>query len=213
MSVNFRHMALFGAMVLSMGASMAQKKELVILHTNDSHSQIEPNSPTASSHANQGGVVRRAVAIEQARSQSPDLILVDAGDFVQGSPYYNFFKGEVEIKMMNKLGYNVGTLGNHEFDNGIDDLVKMLQLAEFPIICANYDVTGTPLEPYVKPTVILDRDGLKIGFIGLGVNPEGLIAKKNFGDIKYLNPSETANKYASELKKAGCDLIVVVSHI
>lgn len=201
------------AVVLNLGVLTAAQKEIVILHTNDTHSQVEPNPATASRNADEGGMVRRAAAIEQVKKESPNVILVDAGDFVQGSPYYNFFKGEVEIRMMNLLGYEVGTLGNHEFDNGIEELARLLAMAKYPIVCANYDVTDTPLEPYVKPTTVIEKAGVKIGFIGIGVNPEGLIAKKNFGGIKYLDPVETVNKYARELKDAGCDMVVVISHI
>lgn len=213
MSVNFKRLALLSAVVLNLGILLAQQKEIVILHTNDTHSQIEPNPATASRNADEGGMVRRAAAIEQVKKETPNVILVDAGDFVQGSPYYNFFKGEVEVKMMNMLGYEVGTLGNHEFDNGIEELARLLAMVKYPIVCANYDVSGTPLEPYVKKTTIIEKAGVKVGFIGLGVDPEGLIAKKNFGNIKYLDPVETANKYARELKDAGCEVIVVVSHI
>lgn len=213
MSVTFKRLALLSAIVINLGVLSAQQKEIVILHTNDTHSQIEPNPATASRNPDEGGIVRRAAVIEQIRKESPNVIVVDAGDFVQGSPYYNFFKGEVEVKMMNQIGYNVGTLGNHEFDNGIDELARLLAMAKYPIVCANYDVTGTPLEPYVKPTTVIERAGIKIGFIGIGIDPEGLIAKKNFGGIKYLDPVKTANKYARELKDAGCDMVVVVSHI
>lgn len=213
MSLTFKRLALLSAVVLNLGVLTAAQKEIVILHTNDTHSQVEPNPATASRNADEGGMVRRAAAIEQVKKESPNVILVDAGDFVQGSPYYNFFKGEVEIRMMNLLGYEVGTLGNHEFDNGIEELARLLAMAKYPIVCANYDVTDTPLEPYVKPTTVIEKAGVKIGFIGIGVNPEGLIAKKNFGGIKYLDPVETVNKYARELKDAGCDMVVVISHI
>ncbi|MEG1586555.1 MAG: metallophosphoesterase [Bacteroidales bacterium] len=213
MYVNFRRLAILSAVVLNLGVLSAQQKQIVLLHTNDTHSQIEPNPATASSNADEGGIVRRAAAIERIRKENPNVILVDAGDFLQGSPYYNFFKGEVEVKMMNKLGYQIGTLGNHEFDNGIDELARLLALVEYPVICANYDVTGTVLEPYVKKTAIIEKAGVKIGFIGIGTDPEGLIAKKNFGGIKYLDPVKTVNKYAKELKDAGCEIVVVVSHV
>ena len=213
MSVTFRHAVLTAALLLSAGLLSAQQKELVILHTNDTHSQIEPNPTTASRNAGEGGIVRRAAYFDQVRKEEPNVIVVDAGDFVQGSPYYNFFGGEVEIKMMNKMGYDVGTLGNHEFDNGLEPLAKILAMAEFPIICANYDCTGTPLAPYIKPTAIVERGGIKVGFVGICIKPDGLISKKNFGDIKYLDPVESLNKYAAELKKQGCDLVVCVSHV
>lgn len=213
MTVLFKRIGWASVLLFNLTLLPAQQKEIVILHTNDTHSQVEPNPATSSRNADEGGIVRRAAAIESVKKTASNVILVDAGDFLQGSPYFNFFKGEVEIKMMNKIGYNVGILGNHEFDNGIEPLVRILALAEYPIVCSNYDVSGTALAPYVKKTVILDRDGIKVGFIGLGVDPEGLIAKKNFQGIKYLDPVETANKYAKELRNAGCDFVVAITHI
>ncbi|MEG1617577.1 MAG: metallophosphoesterase [Bacteroidales bacterium] len=203
----------FAAFLFTTTLLSAQEKEVIILHTNDTHSQIDPNPSTATRNPDEGGVLRRAVAIEEIRKENANVILVDAGDFVQGTPYYNFFGGEVEVKMMNKLGYQAATLGNHEFDNGLEPLAKILAMAEFPILCANYDVTGTPLAPYVKKTTVIELDGIKVGFIGVGVDPEGLISKKNFEGIKFLDPSETVNKYARELREQGCDVVAVISHV
>ncbi len=193
--------------------SLRTKEHIVILHTNDTHSQIDPNEADASYNPNMGGVLRRDVAIEQIKAENENVILVDAGDFVQGTPYFNFFKGDVEIQMMNKLGYDVAVLGNHEFDNGIDALEYMLKQAEFPFIAANYDLTDSKLNQYVSPTVILDKAGVKIGFIGLASPPEDLISKKNFEGIKTIDPVEAANKYALQLKEDGCDYIIVLSHL
>jgi 5''-nucleotidase/2'',3''-cyclic phosphodiesterase and related esterases len=194
-------------------AVSAQNKEIVILHTNDTHSQLEPTEPNSARNPNEGGVVRRAAAIEQIRKNNKNVLLIDAGDFVQGTPYFNFFKGEVEIKMMNLLGYNVGTLGNHEFDNGVDFLANILKLAQFPFVSSNYDVTGTALEPYIKKKLVIEIDGIKIGFIGLNVEPDGLISKRNFVGIKHLDPVKCANKYAKELKDEGCEYVIAISHI
>jgi 5''-nucleotidase/2'',3''-cyclic phosphodiesterase and related esterases len=150
MSANWKRLSVSLALTIFLCALPAQVKELVVLHSNDTHSQIEPNSLSASRDAGQGGIVRREAAIEQVRKQNSNVLLVDAGDFVQGSPYFNFFGGEVEIQMMNKMGYEVGTLGNHEFDNGLEALAKILAQAQFPFVCSNYDVSATPLAPYVK---------------------------------------------------------------
>ncbi len=193
--------------------SLRTKENIVILHTNDTHSQIEPNEADASYNPNMAGVLRRDVVIEQIKADNDNVILVDAGDFVQGTPYFNFFKGDVEIQMMNKLGYDVAVLGNHEFDNGIDALEYMLKQAEFPFIAANYDFTDSKLKQYVSPTVILDKGGVKIGFIGLAARQEGLISEKNFEGIKVLDPVEVANEYALKLKEEGCDYIIVLSHL
>ena len=190
---------------------ISQSKEIVIIHTNDTHSQIE--SFTDKEMGIAGGILKRDAVISQSRNNTSNSILVDAGDFVQGTPYFNFYKGEVEILMMNKLGYDVATLGNHEFDNGPKMLADMLRKANFKIVCSNYDFTGTDLDKLVEKTIIIDKAGLKIGFIGIGVNPKGLIDSKNFEGIKYLDPVETMNKYSSELKSQGCDYIVVLSHM
>lgn len=213
MHASLKRTGLVTALLISLSCLSAKEKEIVILHTNDTHSQIEPNPASASRNPDQGGVLRRAAAIEEIRKTTPNVILVDAGDFVQGTPYFNFFKGEVEIKMMNMLGYQATTFGNHEFDNGIEPLAKILALADFPVVSSNYDVTGTALEPYVKKTLIIEQDGVKVGFLGLTVDPEGLISKKNYEGIRFLDPVETANKYARELREKGCDLVVVISHL
>ncbi len=193
--------------------SLRTKEHIVILHTNDTHSHIDPNEASSSYNPNMGGVLRREVAIEQIEAENENVILVDAGDFVQGTPYFNFFKGDVEIQMMNKLGYDVAVLGNHEFDNGVDALIYMIEQAEFPFIAANYDLSQSKLKDYVSPTVILDKGGVKIGFIGLASNPEDLIAKKNFEGITTIDPVKAANEYALKLKEQGCDYIVALSHL
>ena len=183
--------------------------QLTILHTNDTHSQIEPRESD-----NRGGYARRMSLIAEERLADPDLILLDAGDFWQGTPYFNFFRGEVEIDAMNRMHYDAATLGNHEFDNGVNALAEQLGKAEFAIVCANYRVENTPLEEIVKPYVILRRKGLKIGVIGLGVNPESLVAADNFAPLVWEHPFPVADSIASMLKsKEHCDLVVCLSHL
>lgn len=213
MFASIKQIGLTALLVLSISSVSSQNREIVILHTNDTHSQITPNSPTAKYNADLGGVVRRAAAIEEVRKQNEHVLLVDAGDFVQGTPYYNFFKGEVEIIMMNKLGYHATTFGNHEFDNGIDALADILALADFPVISSNYDVTGTVLEPFVKKTLIVNFKGIKVGLLGLTLNPEGLISKNHYKGVTFIDPVEATNQYARELRESGCDLVVVLSHL
>lgn len=183
-----------------------QPNALTILHTNDTHSQVLPNGK------NLGGYARRMGIIARERAKDPNLILLDAGDFSQGTPYFNFFKGRVEIDALNYMGYDAVTLGNHEFDNGLDTLAFILKKAKFPIVCANYDVIGTPLEGIVKPYTIIRRAGLKIGIFGIGVNPVGLITEKNFSPIKYLNPYQAAEETANILRAKGCDIVICLSH-
>lgn len=180
---------------------------LTILHTNDTHSQIEPKPN------NEGGYARRMGLIKEERKADRNLLLLDAGDFCQGTPYFNFYHGRVELNAMNRMGYDAATLGNHEFDNGLDTLAAVLKTAKFPIVCANYDFTGTAMEGMTKPYVIVRKGGLKIGVFGLGCNPKGLIADKNFQPAKYLEPYEVAQKMADELRAQNCDVVVCLSHL
>lgn len=189
-----------------------QPQTITILHTNDTHSQVEPIEQ-GKSNANCGGYARRMGLIERERQADPDLILLDVGDFSQGTPYFNFYHGRIEIDALNRMGYDAGTLGNHEFDNGLDTLAEVLRMAQFPIVCANYDVQGTPLEGLVVPYTILHKKGLRIGVFGIGVNPNSLIAMKNFSPVRYLDPLSSAQKTATILRHdKHCDVVICLSH-
>lgn len=208
----FKHIA-FAVALLTMMACSPQSNTITILHTNDTHSQVEP-IPAGKRDGNHAGYARRMGMITQERELDPNLILVDAGDFSQGTPYFNLFHGRVEVEAMNQMGYDAITLGNHEFDNGIDTLAAVLQNAHFAVVNANYDVKGTALEGIVKPYVILRRAGMKIGILGLGVDPKGLVSIKNFEPIKYLDPIPVAQEIAEKLKlQHHCDLIICLSHL
>lgn len=186
---------------------------ITILHTNDTHSQVEPIE-SGKRDGNHAGYARRMGLIQRERAQDEHLILVDAGDFSQGTAYFNLYHGRVEVDAMNRMRYDAITLGNHEFDNGVDTLAAVLKDANFAVVCANYDVQGTALEGIVKPYVILRRVGIKIGIFGLGVNPIGLVAEKNFAPIKYLDPIPVAQEVSALLKhQLGCDLVVCLSHM
>lgn len=195
--------------------AVAQKKQLVILHTNDTHSCIMPLNPNLADTAlaGRGGFLRRMALIEDERAKTPGLLLIDSGDFSQGSPYYNFYKGEVEVELMNRMGYDVATIGNHEFDFGLENMARIFRMAKFPIVCANYDFTGTPVEGLVKPYTIIKRNGLKIGVFGLSPQPKGLVDTTKFVGVKYLDPVETARRMAALLKMKRCDVIICVSHL
>lgn len=189
-----------------------QEKTIIILHTNDTHSQIEPLEEGKRDEFC-GGYARRMGYIQQMRNEHPDLIVLDAGDFSQGTPYYNFYHGRVEIDAMNRMQYDAITLGNHEFDYGVDTLAAVLQFAHFPIVCANYDVTGTPLEGLVVPYTVIKRSGLRIGVFGIGVNPKGLIAEKNFAPLQYMDPVASAQQVANVLRdEEKCDAVICLSH-
>lgn len=180
---------------------------LTILHTNDTHSQIEPKSN------GQCGYARRMGMIAQERKADKNLLLVDAGDFCQGTPYFNIYRGRVEIDAMNRMRYDAITLGNHEFDNGLDTLAEVLKGAQFPVVCANYDFTGTAMEGMTRPFVIVRKGQLKVGIFGLGCDPKGLIADKNFLPAQFLAPYPVAQQMADTLRQQGCDVVVCLSHM
>jgi len=202
------------AFVLLVGLSAQSGTKLVILHTNDTHSQLEPTDANAIKNADMGGYARRQGIINKIRRQEEQVLLVDAGDFSQGTPYYNFFKGRVEIEGYNRMKYDAITLGNHEFDNGMDTLSAILSLAGFPVVVSNYDVSKSSISAFVKPYLVLKKGSLRVGIMGLGVNPAGLIMEKNYKGIEYKDPVSTAQKISSVLKKREkCDLIICLSHL
>ena len=190
-------------------------KQLFILHTSDTHSRIEPiSAEAADEYAGMGGVVRRAGFVKQFRGKHPDMLLLDCGDISQGTPYYNFFKGELEVKMMNLMGYDAMTIGNHEFDFGLENMARLFRMANFPVVCSNYDVTGTVLEGLVKPYTTFNRNGLKIGVFGLAPKMEGLVQADKCEGVVYNDPIEVAQKMADLLKnEEGCDVVICLSHL
>ncbi len=200
--------------VLTVGAK--KNKQLVILHTNDTHSAVMPLNENLDNKdlAGRGGFLRRLNMIKEERSKYPNLLLIDSGDFSQGSGYYTLFKGEVEVGLMNQMGYDAATIGNHEFDFGMDNMARLFRMANFPIVCSNYDCTGTVLEALVKPYVTLKRDGVKIGLFALAPQLKGLVFDGNCEGITYLDPAETAQKYIDILRKEEkCDLVICISHL
>ncbi len=194
----------------------AKGRRLVILHTNDTHSCIFPLNPHLADTmlAGRGGFVRRAEMVSRERSKHPDMLLFDSGDFSQGSPYYTLYKGDVEVGLMNLMRYDAATIGNHEFDFGVENMARLFKKADFPIVCANYDFTGTALEGVVKPYVVLRRGGLRIGVFGLSPQLDGLVMAKTCAGVKYNDPVKAANDVAKLLKEQEkCDLVVCLSHL
>lgn len=203
-------------MVCAIAAAAAAQKEIVILHTNDTHSCVSPLNPNLADTmiAGRGGFVRRAEMIRRQRKEHPRMLLLDSGDFSQGSPYYNIYKGEVEVGLMNIMGYDAATIGNHEFDYGLENMARLFRMAKFPIVCANYDFTGTPVEGLVKPYVIIKRDGIRIGIFGLAPEMEGLVFAENCKGVKYNDPVKTGNETARLLKEdMKCDVVICLSHL
>ena len=188
--------------------------KLTVLHTNDQHSRIEPFDSSYFRNPNQGGFARRATLIQQIRSQEKNVLLLDAGDIFQGTPYFNFYGGELEFKLMSMMGYDAATMGNHDFDNGLDGFLKALPNAKFPFITSNYDFSNTILDGKTEKYKIFKKDGIKVGLFGVGIELDGLVGKKQYQETKYLNPVEIAQHYADFLRKEkGCDLVICLSHI
>ncbi len=202
--------------LLMTGSAMAQNdKQIVILHSNDTHSCIYPLNVNLADTAlaGRGGYLRRAAFVEQQRKQYPNLLLIDSGDFSQGSPYYTLNKGEVEVGLMNIMRYDAATIGNHEFDFGLENMARIFRMANFPILCSNYDFTGTPVEGTVKPWTIIKRDGVKIGLFALDPKLIGLVDTAKCQGVRYLDPVAKANEMAALLKAKKCDLVICVSHL
>lgn len=190
------------------------KKHITILHTNDVHSHIEPFSINDPQFANQGGVARRLTLINQVRSENPNTLLLDAGDIFQGTPYFNFYGGELEFKLMSMLKYDAATLGNHDFDNGIDGLYAQLPHADFQLLTANYDFSNTVMDGHTKPYTVFIKDGVRIGVFGLGIQLNGLVNKRMFKETKYLDPVEIATDISETLRtQEHCDLVICLSHL
>lgn len=198
----------------SLQSFSAAKKQLTILHTNDVHSYIDPFPADHPKNPNKGGVARRAALIEAIRKENPNTLLLDAGDVFQGTPYFNYYGGELEIKLMSMMGYDLGTMGNHDFDNGIEGFYAQLPHATFDFVSANYDFTNTVLHGIVKPYKVFVKDGIRIGIFGLGVALAGLVDKRNYKETKYNDPIAVSQDVVSSLKeKEKCDLIICLSHI
>ena len=192
----------------------AKGGRLVILHTNDMHSRIEPFPAAAPQWANMGGMARRAALIAQVRQQEPNVLLLDSGDIWQGTPYFNFFEGELEYRLMTEMAYDASTLGNHDFDNGLEGLRKQLPHAGFPFIIANYDFAGTMLAGKFQPYKVFEKAGHRVGVFGLGIELAGLVADKNFGATRYLDPVQVANKMVAQLRgPERCDMVICLSHL
>jgi 5'-nucleotidase len=212
---------IYKAAALSAGVAIAPhvllgenyNDRLVILHTNDWHSHIEPFPDSDKKYPGLGGAAKRAAMINEIRATHKNVLLLDSGDIFQGTPYFNYYGGELEFKLMSEMGYDYATLGNHDFDAGIEGLVKQLPHASFKFLCANYDFSNTLLEGKVNPYAICHKGKFKIGIFGIGIELDGLVPKKLFGEIKYKDPIECANKTAALLKKKGCNLVICLSHL
>ena len=189
-------------------------KHITILHTNDVHSHIDPFPTNHSAYPNLGGLARRATLVDQIRKENPNTLLFDAGDIFQGTPYFNFYGGELEFKLMSMLKYDAATIGNHDFDNGLNGLYAQLPYASFDFLSANYDFVNTLMDGHVKPYKTYMVDEIKIGVFGLGIELAGLVTKKLYQETVYLDPIEIAQDISRTLKEEEkCDLIICLSHL
>lgn len=206
--------ALAGLGLPAIGYAGSRTRHLIVLHTNDVHSYIDPMPANHPKSPNLGGVARRAALIENIRKENPNVLLLDAGDIFQGTPYFNYFGGELEFKLMSMMQYDLSTMGNHDFDNGIEGFYEQLPHARFDFVSANYDFTNTVLNGIVKPYKIFDKGGIKVGVFGLGIALEGLVDKRHYKETVYLDPVEIATDMARILKREKkCDLVICLSHI
>ena len=204
----------FFILFISFSAFGQQDKKLILLQTSDVHSRLEPINQEGDRNYDKGGFVRRATFVKEFRKEHPDMLLFDCGDISQGTPYYNMFQGEVEVKMMNEMKYDAMTIGNHEFDFDLDNMARLFRMADFPVVCANYDVSATVLKDLVKPYVVFERDGVKIGVLGLGCQLEGMVQANKCVGVVYNDPVTVANEVAAVLKeKEECDVVVCLSHL
>ena len=203
---------LLSALVIISCSLDANARKLVILHTNDTHSQIE--EIRSGNGIGKGGVHQRAEFFARIKAENENVLILDAGDYNQGTPYFTIFKGDLEVQVMNELGYEVVTLGNHEFDNGLDELARRLKNARYTTVCANYDFTDTPLRDIVKPYVIIERGGLKIGIFGITTDLKTLVAKQNVKGVVYKDAYQVTDATALKLRnELGCDLVIALTHI
>lgn len=203
-----------GGYALPSKAAKNKLTKITLLHTNDMHSHIDPFPESDPKHPGLGGFARINALVKRIRAEEENTLLLDCGDIYQGTPYFNFFKGEAELKLMSKIGYDAGTIGNHEFDNGLVGITSQMGHMNFPFINSNYDFTGTILEEKVEAYKTFQKGNVKIGIFGLGVELEGLVSSKNCEGVKYIDPIYMAEKMVEVLKdKEQCDLIICLSHM
>ena len=207
-----------GTVIMGLGLTLSsfdsEKKHLTILHTNDVHSHIDPFPMTDPRNPNMGGVARRAALIESIRQENPNVLLLDAGDIFQGTPYFNYYGGEIEFKLMSMMKYDASTIGNHDFDNGIQGLFSQMPHAKFEFISSNYDFKNTMMDGLVKPYKIYYKNGIKVGVFGLGIELKGLVDPQMYKETVYNNPVEIAQDMIRILKKEQkCDLVICLSHL
>jgi 5'-nucleotidase len=190
-----------------------RSKRIVILHTNDTHSNIEPFPANHSKFPGMGGVAKRHTVIQKIRQEEENVLLLDSGDIFQGTPYFNAYHGELEMQLMSTLGYDAATMGNHDFDIGLNGFLNAKKHANFPFLCSNYDFSKTILANEIKPYHVFQKSGIKIGVFGIGIDLKGLVPDDNYAEMIYKDPIDSANTWAQYLTDLGCDIIICLSHL
>jgi 5'-nucleotidase len=203
------------AIPMSSRAFMGQKDtRIVLLHTSDVHSHIDPMPMNHTRYPGMGGFAQRAAVVNQIRKENDHVLLLDSGDIFQGTPYFNFYEGSLELELMTKMKYDAATLGNHEFDNGLESLNHQLQHAGFPFVSANYSFENTLLAGKIAPWIVINKGPVKIGITGLGIDPDRLIAPSNYKGMIWSDPIAVGDATAKMLKEEkGCDLVIALSHL
>lgn len=202
-----------GSTLMPLEALAADEIRLVILHTNDTHSRIDPFPVDGGRNSGLGGVARRASLIKRIRASQPNVLLLDSGDIFQGTPYFNFYHGEIEFKTMSAMGYDVATIGNHDFDLGVDGFVNMQPHASWEWVSSNYDVTNSGMAPFVKPYTIREIGGVRVGILGVGVDFDRLVLASLHEGVTYSDPVIAARRSATELREMGCEVVICLSHL
>ena len=204
--------AVVTAMLVACSGASAQK--LTIMHFNDTHSHLEPER--AGKSAGRGGVIERAALVDSVRNAvgRRNFLLLHAGDFNQGTSYYTTLGGMLEVGLVNALGYDVITLGNHEFDDGIEHLGRRLAGLKCPVVCSNYDFSQFELGKYVKPYVVLKRGGMRIGIFGMLTDITKVVERTIADRLPKFGDVETADRWASYLKnEKKCDIVIALTHL
>lgn len=201
-------------MTLTSAVQLAKtRRKVTVLHTNDTHSHIDPFPDNHGKYAGKGGVERRLKLVNLIREAEKNVLLLDAGDIFQGTPYFNVHGGELEFKLMSKMGYDAATMGNHDFDGGMDGFNRVLPYAKFPFLCANYDFSNTILDGKTKHHRVFEKEGIKIGVFGIGVELEGLVSPELYKETQYMDPVSIAQNQIDQLREKGCNLVICLSHL
>ncbi|MCC5942637.1 MAG: metallophosphatase [Balneolaceae bacterium] len=187
---------------------------VTILYTNDTHARLDPFPSNAREFAGLGGIAERASLVKKIRSQNKNVLLLDAGDVFQGTPWFDVYGGSVDLKLMTEMNYDAMAVGNHEFDRGPEGFAEAAQKAGFPILASNYFARDTPLNPFIQRQLIRELDGFRIGIFGLGIRLQGVVDRSLYGDVRYFDPIQVSERMVQSLRLHNqCDYVICLSHL